>query len=246
MKSFYQSLLVLVLSVLYLNSSAQLNFTPTSNTATITTALQGRGVTISGLTIGGNGAAELANSIGTFTAGKSNLAFPNIRIASGLVITTGSATNATDSTSSVKGPNNHMGISLGDPLPTISTDNDLDQVTTFDKFDLRYITFTIVPDGNILTGTIVFASEEYPTYVGSAFNDACAIIIDGPGIVNNGGYTDLDANVATNSRNLAVFSSGNSLAINEVNSGTPGSQNDGITTINTLNSDFYIRNYYQY
>ena len=219
---------------------AQMSSTSTSTPATIITAFSGKNVTITGLTIGGNGAPQLADAMGIFTGGKSNLSSPNIGLESGFVMTTGNAGNVNPN-SSVKGPNNSQASIQGDGVPEVDTD--LELLTELDKYDRKFITFTIVPSSSVLTGTIVFGSEEYPQYVGSEFNDASAIIIDGPGIISNGAYSDLDANAATPSRNLAVFASGAALTINQVNSGIRGDGSDATTPINVNNSEFYVRNY---
>lgn len=218
---------------------AQISLTPTSNTATITSKLQGTGVTISNLVIGGD--PLLTTAIAVFTGGQTNMSNPNIKIASGILLTTGLATDINGSTNAIKGPNNHATATFtGDDAGF--ADNDLAVINSLGSYDVKILTFDIIPNSNVLSGTFVFGSEEYPVYVGSEYNDASAIIIDGPGIISNGAYSDLDANPLTASRNLAVLPYGNPIAINEINGGVAGGSADG-TPFSTSNTAFYIRNY---
>jgi hypothetical protein len=46
-------------------------------------------------------------------------------------------------------------------------------------FDAAVYRLTIVPSGSVLSVEFVFASEEYPEYVGSAFNDVMGVFVNG-------------------------------------------------------------------
>lgn len=146
--------------------------------------LGGDCLTASNISFTGNPA-----SIGTFSNGW------GIGIESGIILTTGNANDAL-------GPNIANGTSFasgGGPSPLLSGNT----------FDQSTFTFTFVPETNQVTFTYVFASEEYPDYVCSQFNDAFGFFVSGPGYAPN--------------TNIAIIP-GSTLpvAINSVNSGFSG------------------------
>ncbi|CAM3636235.1 choice-of-anchor L domain-containing protein [Isoptericola cucumis] len=73
----------------------------------------------------------------------------------------------------------------GDPSHLASTDLDgpghdaLDGLTGVDTFDAAAYRVRLVPTGDTLRVRYVFASEEYPEFVGSRFNDAMGVFVDG-------------------------------------------------------------------
>lgn len=60
---------------------------------------------------------------------------------------------------------------VGDPALTA--------LSGFPTYDAASYTITVVPSGTTLKVRYVFASEEYPEYVGSAYNDAMAVFVNG-------------------------------------------------------------------
>jgi hypothetical protein len=58
-------------------------------------------------------------------------------------------------------------------------DPQLTALSGFPTYDAAAYTVTVVPNGQTLNVRYVFASEEYPEYVGSQFNDVMAVFIDG-------------------------------------------------------------------
>ena len=74
---------------------------------------------------------------------------------------------------------------VGSPSQFASTglgtagDADLSQLSGFPTHDAASYTIDVVPSGTTLKIRYVFASEEYPEYVGSGFNDVMAVYVDG-------------------------------------------------------------------
>lgn len=137
-------------------------------------------------------------SIGTFSNGH------GIGIESGIVLTTGAAANSA-------GPNGTGELSYvsgAPPSPLLGPNT----------YDASTLTFSFIAETEEVTFTYVFASDEYPEYVCSAFNDAFGFFVSGPGYANN--------------TNIAIVPGGTNLpvAINSVNSGVTGSFSDGACT----------------
>ncbi len=116
-------------------------------------------------------------------------------------------------------------------------DSDLDSilqasgVAGFTTHDYCYLEFDITPSSSQLNFNYVFASEEYPEYVCTAFNDVFGLFISGPGIVGK--------------ENLAVVPGTNTpVAINTVNSGSQGANAGDTTGVGCKLgfSEYYIEN----
>ena len=96
----------------------------------------------------------------------------NVHLEKGLILTTGSAFFSS-------GPNRvpDKGWVSGS-----SGDEDLDQITQGGTYDAAVLEFDFVTSSEFLSFNYVFASEEYPEYVGSKYNDVFAFFVDGPGL----------------------------------------------------------------
>ncbi len=79
--------------------------------------------------------------------------------------------------------------------------------------DAAVLTFDFTSDSSFFSFAYMFASEEYNEFVGSAFNDVFAFILNGPGYIN---------------QNLAVLPDTTVVSINNINNG--------------LNSGYYADN----
>jgi len=183
--------------------------------------LLGQGVTATNITFTGN-----VSQFGTFNGVNSNIGLTN-----GVLMTTGGLTVAL-------GPNNQNGASVPTGGST-NGDPDLALVasTTPDRIrDVAIIEFDFVPIGDTISFRYVFASEEYPDFVCSNYNDAFAFFLSGPGI--SGPYSLNAANIAL------IPGTTTPVAINTVNSGVPGFSGsiDGCPPGGLNNSQFYINN----
>ncbi|MDX2286168.1 MAG: choice-of-anchor L domain-containing protein, partial [Bacteroidia bacterium] len=158
------------------------------------TALEGPGVDISNVTINcdtvGNPFLTQLPQMGSFNATST---VPPLGVTLGLLMTTGSITNAL--------PSGGTGTSLGTPgTPTLNT------LAGGVTSDACLVTFNLVASCDTVRIRYVFASNEYPTFVGN-FNDIFACFITGPGFTPN-------TNIAL------VPNTTIPVSINSINSGT--------------------------
>ena len=130
-------------------------------------ALVGPGVAVSNAHFTGDPAAA-----GTFTG-----AAGDISIANGVILSTGSAVDA-------DGPNVGEGWSTDFSRPG---DVDLSRIVGAETFDAAVLEFDVVPVGSTMSIRFVFASEEYPEFVDSEFNDVLAIYVNGVNCANFNG-----------------------------------------------------------
>jgi gliding motility-associated-like protein len=173
--------------------------------------LVGTGVTVNNVTFNGSGIAY-----GTFNGANSNIGLP-----SGVIITTGSRSIA-------PGPNNIASAGVDNGVPGDLT---LTAISGFDTYDASVLEFDFIPQSGQISFNYVFASEEYPEFVGQIYNDVFAFFVTGP---NPGGGNYNNSNIAL------IPGTSTPVAINNVNqisytnyyvdnSGGPTVQYDGFT-----------------
>lgn len=170
--------------------------------------LLGNGVTVSNITY--NGAAI---ALGTFTANGTNLG-----MASGIVMTTGTIHQGADGP---HGPNNSDGAGMDNNAPGYGL---LEGIAGAATYNAAVLQFDFVPYSDTVRFNYIFASEEYLEFVGSAFNDAFAFYISGPGI--------------SGLQNIARLPNGQSVAINNVHSAVTNT----FGTFPASNGSFYTHN----
>lgn len=113
-----------------------------------------------------------------YTGGESSLAFfdagnTNMSIPAGIYLSTGNVFDAI-------GPNTESATSGQVNSPG---DGDLDNLLNgFQTYDASVLEFDIFVTGDQLDFSYIFASEEYPEFVNSGFNDIFAFFVSGPGI----------------------------------------------------------------
>jgi hypothetical protein len=83
-------------------------------------------------------------------------------------LSTGRIANAVGS------PSTFASTNLG--LPGDAT---LEALSGFDTYDAASYSATVIPEGSVLNVRFIFASEEYPEYVGSSYNDVMAVFVNG-------------------------------------------------------------------
>ncbi len=183
--------IILCLAVVFTfgkNVKAQIIITDSLSNADVTNLLTGFGVNISNLIV----ECDLA-AIGELNGTSM------VPITQGLLLSTGNVNN----------------FIYGSPLGFASftqqfTDPDINLISSASYTqDLCKLEFDCVPQGDTLLFNFAFGSEEYPNFVGSAFNDAFAIFMSGPNI--NG------------LQNVAQLPNGDVVSINTVNAGVNSS-----------------------
>lgn len=166
--------------------------------------LLGSGVSVSNITFNGQPGNVMNNQIGRYL-GPSNF----IDFDDGIILASADVSMATNG---FGGPDNPVG---GDP--------DLYAIanlagTTFPVNDNAILEFDFVPTGDSLEIRFVFASNEYPSFTCSQYNDPFGFFISGPGL--NGPFTN-------NAENVALIPGTNiPITINSVNQGYPSGTYD--------------------
>ncbi len=173
--------------------------------------VSGSCVEVSNITFSGS-----TGAVGSFSSGSS------IGIDEGIVLSTGYL-------SSIPGANSSNNTS--DNLPAAG-DSDLNVIvasTGETTTDASVLEFDFVPTTDEISFNYVFASEEYPEYVCSDYNDVFAFFISGPGF--------------TGQENIALVpGTSTAVAINSVNNGTVGSQGTSSGCTSLSNSAYYVNN----
>ncbi|WP_165779276.1 choice-of-anchor L domain-containing protein [Brumimicrobium salinarum] len=179
--------------------------------------LLGSGVQVSNVTYSGAN-----NAIGTFDATNAS-----IGIDEGIILTTGTVLAGPNGP---HGPNTkeNAGIDNG-----YGGYNQLSALVNTQTYNATLLEFDFIPLSDTVRFKYVFASEEYPEYVNSEFNDVFAFFISGPGI--SGG-----------TQNMAIIPGTTSpVTINNVNAGLNSSyyQYNGTGNDGPYNSNPYYVQY---
>jgi gliding motility-associated-like protein len=178
-------------------SVAQLTVgTTMTPTQLVQNVLVGSGVTVSNVTYTG-----YANAIGSFTTGATPT---NLGISNGIVMSTGDITLPPPIGSSVTNFANNANNTGSDPQLAAL-------IPGYTVNDAAVLEFDFSPQSDTIKFRYVFASEEYPEWVGSSFNDVFGFFVSGANPYG-GNYTNL---------NIALIP-GTSVpvTINNVNSGS--------------------------
>ena len=138
----------------------------------------GGGVQISNVKFNGQSVVN-SNQIGTFS--NPTTAVPNVALSSGIVMVTGNvddaaAGNSSGIVSSTSSPT-YNGSDRSIPLRNVlnSQGNATETMN-----DVAVLQFDFIPSGEYVKFDYVFASEEYPGFVHSGYNDAFGFFISGP------------------------------------------------------------------
>ncbi len=204
MNKVYSLLIVLMLCA-QLNAQVVVNNTQ-SVESVVEDIFLANGIFVANITFNGVAATDSSEYFGSFTD-----AVEGIGIGSGLVMTTGHVADAAN-------------IMFGNyvQVPYSVQDADLLSMLTNEYYlgDVAVLEFDFIATGDSLDFEYVFASDEYPEWVESTFNDHFGFLISGPGIAGT---------FSNNASNIALI---------------PGTtESVGINTLNAAeHAEFYIDN----
>lgn len=178
----------------------------------VNTALAGQGVYITNVKFSNTSGTINTDQIGVF---QSN-GFVGFSMDSGIVMTTGNISVA-------PGPNNQSGAST--PIDGYYSDPLMGPLATSTINGCATLDFDFVGLTNYISFMYTFASEEYPEYVCSNFNDVFAFYITGPDPVT---LEEKTWNVAIIPNSVSDSTpDGVAVAINTVNPGISGTSGGG-------------------
>jgi gliding motility-associated-like protein len=203
---FAKHLIIFVFAILTVSVSAQVSV---DNTITVedlvNNFLLGEGVQATNITFNGEPANEVNVQIGLFEGTSTVIDFDE-----GVVMVSGNAVDQVTGT-------------FGGPAPTnpITNDPDLVAISGQNINDAAVLEFDFVVSSDSLKFNYVFASNEYPSYTCTNFNDAFGFFLSGPGIT--GPFTDDAINIAL------IPGTDIPVAINTVNGGAATGGGDPAT-----------------
>ncbi|MFZ4411554.1 MAG: choice-of-anchor L domain-containing protein [Bacteroidales bacterium] len=208
----------------YIQTQAQLVVTAATGISPlqlVQNTLVGTGVTVSNVKFNSSFGLIASNQIGSFAATATNLGFT-----SGLILASGGVSGAV-------GPN----ISGSTTTPftgTAITDPQLQAlVPTYTVNDAAVLEFDFIPVSDTIKFRYVFASEEYPEFVCSTFNDVFGFFITG---MNPSGPAYVNKNIAL------IPGTTFPVTINSLNSGSPGAGYLASGCSSLAYSAFYVNN----
>ena len=214
MKKIY--LFLFITSVTFLN--AQITVTTGGTALALAQAIAGNGITVSNAVLNCG-----TVSYGLFASG--NTGVGNVGLANGVLLTTGQATDVAGAATdflAFNSSSSYIGSNAGDV--------DLKAIASNADRNTCKLEFDLVPICDNLEIKYVFASEEYPDFVCSPYNDAFAFFISGPGI--------------TGSKNIAIVPGTTTMgvAINSINNGIVGSSGVAGGCTSTAYTSLYVDN----
>ncbi len=216
----FRNVFALIVFFLFATSGTQAQLTVNTSMSPqqlVQNVLLGVGVSINNVAYSGS-----SSSIGHFTGGGGT----NLGLSSGVVMSTGVVDGSQGSPLLGSAVGNFASTDLHEP-----GDNDLLSLSGGDScFDATILQFNFIPLSDTIKFRYVFASEEYPEYVCSKYNDVFGFFLSGPGIA--GPYSNNSINIAKiPGTNLPV-------AINTVNNGNQGIYTENDCTTLSFSSDY--------
>ncbi|NEP80331.1 MAG: DUF4573 domain-containing protein [Okeania sp. SIO3B3] len=204
-----------------ITAAQAISITPTNNGNDLVNEILGSGITIAPDSIKYTGTAGAS---GIFTNGFSS----GIGIDSGIILTTGTATDA-------EGPNNSHEQSTNNELPG---DSDLDKlIPGYTTEDATILEFDFESEGGDLFFNYVFASEEYVEWTNKNYNDVFGFFLNGENIaLIPGTSTPVAINTVNGGRPLGIKASNPEFFNNnDLNEGGPffNIEYDGFTNLFT-------------
>lgn len=227
-----------ILSVLPLFCFAQVSVTSVNNMRVDTLLnryFAGGGVVISKARFNGQQVVN-SNQIGTFT--NQTTASPNMPIGAGIVLVTGNCNDAASGNSVATESSTSNPPSNGDGISIPLTNTLRATGSTREMKDVAVLAFDFIPSGEEVSFKYSFASEEYPDFVCSEYNDIFGFFISGP--YDEQGNLLTGEGVVYNYKNIALIPGSDSpVTINTVNNGVRAG---GATPCDLTNSQYFRMN----
>lgn len=158
-------------------TGAELTYQTNASALAMANAIFGSGVTVNGASYTGP-----ANSSAIYSNG--NLSAGVVPSDTGVILSTG---DAADFTQRNGDPNRSSGTSTN--TSGINNNAQFNAIAGTNTYDAVWLDIDFTPVGDTMTMSFVFASEEYPEYINSQFNDVVGVWVNGthvPITVGNG------------------------------------------------------------
>ncbi|MBL0314371.1 MAG: choice-of-anchor L domain-containing protein [Flavobacteriales bacterium] len=189
-----------------------------ASNATMTSLIQGTGVTITNFTVT-RGEDRQVSSF-TNTSGSGN----PLNIANGVLLSTGRGSTA-------PGQNNSSSTSYDNGVTY--SDPDLMMLDSLALYDVVIVEFDVVPKTDTMQLNFQWGSEEYLEYTCSDYNDVFAFLVSGPGLLGP---------FSSSAVNFAQLPDGTPVSIGTVNQGSAGAFGDPANCASLSNSAYFIDN----
>lgn len=150
----------------------ELTIDTSANALAMANAIFGNGVNVTSASYSGD-----ANSSGIFSGGTTT-AGDVVPSDSGVILSTGNATDFTNSDGTTN--TNQVANRTTNTTDGIDGDTDFDSLANgANTFDASFLEINFTATGNLMTIDFVIASEEYPEYISSQFNDIVGVWVNG-------------------------------------------------------------------
>ncbi|HFD14444.1 MAG TPA: hypothetical protein ENJ34_03980, partial [Epsilonproteobacteria bacterium] len=215
-------------------------FSTAVNANSLAAKIQGKGITITNprITRGRIGGGN--SQVATFSNGISGA---NLSIDEGILLTASTANEAFSTNNSGRRSRNPGNINNIGGLPTYDPDllGTILQTTIFNQVIFEF-DVTLDDNTRLLLVDYQFASDEYPEWVGTQFNDAFGFFVSGGDLTQTYNIARVvDDSIIVTTANIASYKPVN---VNNVNDGTLGNRTGtyGVFANDLTNSQFYIDN----
>lgn len=148
-------------------SANEIGYDTNASATEMAETIFGTGVQVTNATFTGDNRASAIYSDGDDTLGVA----PSD---TGVILSTGRADRFTNSNGQSNQSNSTSTNNSG-----INGNSDFNAIAGTQTYDASWLDVTFIPDGDFMTMQFVFASDEYPEYAGSIYNDVVGVWING-------------------------------------------------------------------
>ena len=121
----------------------------------------------------------------------------------GVILSTGDAVDLTNNTSGFRDANQSGSTTTN--TGGVNNDAQFNQLAGARTYDAAILDADFIPDGDTLTMQFVFASEEYPEFTNSSFNDAVGVWVNGTSVPVVVGTGQTSVNNINQNSNINLF-----------------------------------------